>query len=64
MSKPAKQKNILTLDSTLSFGKYKLFTVRDVIYEDPQYLDWCIDEQLIELDNTAFVALQTKLKNL
>lgn len=34
--------NILELDDTIPFGKYKGWTVRDVLADDAQYLRWMI----------------------
>jgi len=33
----------LTLDSVLTFGKYKGRTVASVSEADPQYLEWCLE---------------------
>lgn len=57
MSKPSNSK-ILSLDSVLTFGKYRGFTVREILFQDIQYLDWLIEERKIELDNEAFETIQ------
>lgn len=33
----------LYLDSCLEFGKYQGETVRDILEDDPEYIEWLID---------------------
>ena len=33
------------------FGKHKGLTIEELMDADPQYLQWCIDKDMIELDH-------------
>jgi hypothetical protein len=52
------------LDYALSFGKYKRWTLRQVIWEDSRYVRWMIDEGLVFLDDEAkqYLELQSEKK--
>ena len=50
---------IHSLDDYLLFGKYKGQRVEDVCVDDPQYIDWCIENiEGFELDEIADQFLQ------
>jgi len=38
-------------DWVIPFGKYKDKTIAFLMDADPQYLQWCIDKDVIELDH-------------
>jgi hypothetical protein len=43
-----------TLDTKIKFGKHKLFTIQEVIDDDPTYIEWCLDNvKGFELDDAA-----------
>ena len=44
---------MLTLNTNdkISFGKHKGLTVGQVMYNDIQYLQWCLDENVFNLDD-------------
>lgn len=46
-------KQELSLSSVMTFGKYRGLTVEEVIEEDPDYIEWAMDEAGIELDQEA-----------
>lgn len=46
------------LDTCLLFGKYKGYTIQEIIKKDPEYLAWAIDEiDGFELTNEADIVL-------
>lgn len=51
----------LTLDDTLSFGKHRGHTIREIINSDPYYLEWAIENKVIKLDKEAMRTLQDSL---
>ena len=54
----------LTLNDTLTFGKYKGDVIQDVIKDDPDYLAWACDEiEWFDLDEEAVEALEIALWN-
>ena len=53
----------MTLDSKLKFGKYKGYTVREVIKKDADYVAWACDEKIIDLDDEAEWLLDFTLFN-
>lgn len=54
----------LTLSDKITFGKYKNFTIEEVIHQDIEYIDWCVHEkQSFDLDNEAYKEYIFHLKN-
>lgn len=56
MSVPVK-----TLETTLGFGKYRGWTVDQVLDENPGYISWCLDQRIFALDDDADEALMAAL---
>ena len=53
---------VYSLNDELPFGKHKGELVEDVVYLDPEYLDWCVENvEGFELDDEAFMMLQNYL---
>jgi hypothetical protein len=51
-----------SLSDKLTFGKYKGYTIEDVLEDDPNYLEWAIDEiEWFELDEIATKELNNNL---
>jgi hypothetical protein len=45
---------IFRLDSKMTFGQYKGWTIEDILKKDPEYLGWAEDTiDWFELDNEA-----------
>jgi hypothetical protein len=44
----------LYLDDVLKFGKHKGKTMRETIEHYPMYVQWAVDEGIIELANDAY----------
>jgi hypothetical protein len=45
---------LFTLKDTLTFGKHKDRNLKDVIDDDPQYIDWCFSNiEWFDLDAIA-----------
>jgi hypothetical protein len=53
-----------TLKDTLQFGKYKGYTIKQAIWHDAQYIQWCIDEHIVKLDQEAKEYLQEHLSRI
>lgn len=54
-----------SLDSELPFGKYKGSTIEMVIYDDPKYLTWCIENiRDFVLNDEAYVLYSQELASL
>jgi hypothetical protein len=50
------------LDDILNFGKYKNWTIQEVIDENPDYLAWAIDNiEWFNLDKTSNSRLEAAL---
>lgn len=44
-----------SLTTKMNRGKYKDFTISEIIVENPHYIEYCIDEwEDFELDNEAY----------
>ncbi len=62
MSKPPKFK--YQLSTVLKFGKWKGYTIEQLINRDPNYLHWCIaNVDGFELDNKAYKLLPDETEN-
>ena len=53
---------ILTLDSEIKFGKYEGSTIEWILDNDTGYIDYMLNEQIIELDNEAYEYYKTEMK--
>ncbi len=49
-----------SLDSILSFGKYKGYQIEDVIEDDPKYISWLIENTQHTFDEEAMQLLQKR----
>ncbi len=54
-----KQDNV-RLSDVLDFGKYKGEQVEDLLDDDPQYLAWCHDNDVIEFDVEVIAELEKR----
>jgi hypothetical protein len=51
-----------SLSDKLTFGKYKGYTIEEILEDDPSYLEWAIDEiEWFELDYIAAQKLNDNL---
>ena len=48
------KKKLLGLKDVLSFGKYKNYSIIEILEIEPSYIDWCIYKELFDV--TAEVA--------
>ena len=53
---------LFTLSDGLAFGKHKGKLIRNIIEDDPQYVDWCLDKKIFELDAEAKSFLRDRLE--
>lgn len=51
-----------TLNSILDFGKHKGKTISDIISSDPIYLEWCLAEEIFELDERSMILLGDEIE--
>lgn len=59
MMKPkTRTTSIITLDTTLWFGKYQGCELWEILEKDPDYVRWLVEEADKELDNEAYEAFQ------
>lgn len=49
-------KSTLSLHSVINFGQFKGRTIREIIEQDPRYVNWLIEEKkMFLLDNEAYI---------
>lgn len=41
------------LEDTFRFGKHKGHQLEDVIEDDPDYVRWCVENDIVDFDNEA-----------
>ena len=47
-----------TIEDTISFGKYKGLTYKDIYEKDPKYIDWFLrNNQTLRIDRDSFMSL-------
>jgi hypothetical protein len=51
---------IYSLEDTILFGKYKGEIIEDIIDHDIGYINYLIEEQMLELDNKAYEYYERK----
>lgn len=56
-----KPKKIYSLTDVLTFGKHKDRIVRDAMCDDPRWFDWAVEENVILLNNEAYIELGNQL---
>ena len=48
-----------TIEDTIPFGKYKGQTYKDIYKEDPQYIDWFLqNNRTLDIDYDSFMSLK------
>ena len=50
----------LRLSDSMPFGKHKGDEIEDLIYDNPSYLAWCVNEEVIEFDDEVIKQLEDK----
>jgi len=50
----------MTLEETFKFGKHKGRQVEDVIEDDPDYIEWCVQESVVDFDEEASELISKK----
>jgi hypothetical protein len=48
----------LRLTDVFKFGKYKDGQVEDIIYDDPGYMAWCVNESVVSFDEEVMRQLE------
>ncbi len=60
--KPLPRPTIQSLDGQLTFGKYKNWTIDQVLDTEPGYISWCVEQRIFVLDDEADEALLQALE--
>ena len=55
---PKSQYRPLKLTDSMPFGKHKDEQIEDIIYDDPSYMAWLVQEDAVELDHTVTELLE------
>jgi len=50
----------LTLESIFTFGKNKGKQVEDVIEDDPNYIAWLVEEDIVEFDDEIYELIEKR----
>ena len=50
----------LTLDDLFTFGKHKTEMVEDVIDDDPRYIEWLVENEVVQFDNETMELIARK----
>ena len=50
----------LGLDDFMPFGKYKGEQIEDLIYDQPNYLMWCYQEEVVSFDEATIKLMGEK----
>ena len=53
---------ILTLNDKLTFGKYRTWTIDQVLDTEPSYIEWAITERIFVLNEEADIELMKALE--
>jgi hypothetical protein len=49
---------VYTLEDEFGFGKHMNDQVEDVIHDDPEYIAWLIEEEVVEFDEGAMALIE------
>jgi uncharacterized protein (DUF3820 family) len=52
--------NELRLTDTMPFGKYKGQEIEDLLYEAPNYLAWCANEEIVQFDEEVIKQMEDR----
>lgn len=50
----------LRLSDTMKFGKHKGEEIEDLLYDDPSYLVWLVEEEVVELDSEVIEQMEQR----
>jgi len=50
----------LRLSDSMPFGKHKGEEIEDLIYDQPGYLAWCVNEEVVIFDSEVIKQLEDK----
>jgi len=53
----------MSLESQITFGKYKGWSIEAIIQVNPSYISWLISENLVELDNETYSEYMYQLES-
>lgn len=64
LKKMQDDKKIKDYNHVVKWGKWKGRTIQEILFENPQYLKWCADENIIEFSNEIYeeIIYQCELK--
>lgn len=52
------EQRVITLQTILWFGKYKRYRVEQIIIEDPGWLVWAMEQNILLFDDDTYMAIQ------
>lgn len=50
----------MTLEDVFTFGKHKGNQLEDVIDDDPGYIEWCVENDVVNFDEEALELISKK----
>jgi uncharacterized protein (DUF3820 family) len=50
----------LTLEDSMPFGKYKGRQIEDLMYDEPKYLAWLVENDIVQFEQAALDAFAEK----
>lgn len=50
----------LRLSDIMKFGKHKGEQIEDLLYDDPKYLVWLFEEEIVELDHEVIEQMEQR----
>jgi len=50
----------LRLSDSMPFGKHKGEEIEDLIYDQPGYLAWCVNDEVVEFDSEVIKQLEDR----
>jgi len=53
-------KKLYRLGDRIQFGQWKGEKIEDLIDQDPKYVDWCVKEGIIDLENDLHLMLENQ----
>jgi len=50
----------MNLEDSFTFGKHKGHQIEDVIEDDPSYIEWCCDNEVVDFDEETLELISKK----
>ena len=59
--KATTKKKLMDLSSVLGFGKWKEYTIKEVLEYDPEYIDWCVYKEIFDITSDVADELEVSI---